>query len=55
MKKKRIPRIKDAIENMNGINASRSRNTGIIKNIIDTIININPTAKEYVLFNMKSN
>jgi hypothetical protein len=55
MKKKKIPRMNETSENIKGMNASRSRNTGNVKKIIDTIININPTAKEYVLFNIKSN
>lgn len=38
--------MKETNANINGKNASMSIKAGIIKNIIETIINKNPTAKE---------
>jgi len=45
MKKNETPRMKDIIESITGINESKFKNPGIMKNIRATKIRTTPTAK----------
>jgi hypothetical protein len=54
MKKNSIPMIKDTNAKMNGMKASMLKKTGIMKNVIDTIINTIPTLKSNALLSIKT-
>jgi hypothetical protein len=52
MKKNPIPKINETSENMKGMKLSMLMKAGIVKNMIDTIINMIPTAKSNFNFSI---